>query len=87
MVFFLQTQAQQPTQNIRGTVLDKESQRSIPGANIVINPLNKGTSSDVEGNFELRDVPVGRHTLVVSFLGYEPYVLSNINLSSGKDNK
>lgn len=85
VVFFLQTQAQQPTQNIRGTVLDKESQRSIPGANIVINPLNKGTSSDVEGNFELRDVPVGRHTLVVSFLGYEPYVLSNINLSSGKE--
>lgn len=85
MVFFLQTQAQQPTQNIRGTVLDKESQRSIPGANIVINPLNKGTSSDLEGNFELRDVPVGRHTLVVSFLGYEPYVLSNINLSSGKE--
>lgn len=33
----------------------------------------------------MRDIPVGRHTLVVSFLGYEPYVLSNINLSSGKE--
>lgn len=85
VVFFLQTQAQQPTQSIRGTILDKESQRSIPGATIIINQLNKGTASDMEGAFELQAVPVGRHTLVVSFLGYEPYVLNNIILSSGKE--
>lgn len=86
LLFFCWTQwsnaqSQNLTQNIRGTVLDKETQRTIPGANIVISELNKGTTSDLEGVFELSEVPVGRHTIVVSYIGYEPYILSNIILS------
>lgn len=39
-------QSQNLTQNIRGIVLDKETQRSIPGANVVISQLNKGTTTN-----------------------------------------
>ena len=74
------------TQTIRGTVIDKQSQMSLPGATVVLlgaKPL-VGTTTDLNGNFELTDVAVGRHTLKVSFLGYLPAILPNVEVTSSK---
>lgn len=79
--------AQQPTSAIRGTVTDKQSQFTLPGVNIVLvgsDPLI-GTSTDMDGRFRLENVPIGRHVIQVSFLGYETTTLSNILVSSGKE--
>ncbi len=38
--------AQTPTQNLRGKVLDKETQQPIPAVSVIISPLNKGTTTD-----------------------------------------
>ncbi len=43
----------------------------VSGANIVIVELNRGTVSDKDGRFTISDVPVGKHEIVVSFIGYE----------------
>lgn len=75
------------TQTIRGTVTDRESEFTLPGANIVLlstDPV-KGTNTDVNGYFELKDVPVGRHTLKVTFLGYEEVILPNVLVGSAKE--
>jgi hypothetical protein len=44
-----------------------------------------GTTSDIEGNFRLEKVPVGRHDFQITFLGYEPMVLPQIAVTSGKE--
>ena len=75
------------TQTIRGVVIDKYSQATLPGATIVLldsNPII-GTVSDIDGNFALENIPVGRHGISVSFLGYNTATLSGLNLSSGKE--
>ncbi|MCF8372524.1 MAG: TonB-dependent receptor [Bacteroidales bacterium] len=75
------------TQTIRGTILDKHSQVTLPGASVVLlnsDPLI-GVSSDVDGKFRLENVPVGRHSLQFSFMGYEPVVINNVDLGSGKE--
>lgn len=72
---------------IRGKVTDKQSQIPIEGANIILIGIeNFGTITDVEGNFKLTNVPVGRQNIEVSFIGYESTFISEIEVTTGKDN-
>lgn len=79
--------AQQLTQTIRGTVVDKISQSPMPGAVVVLlgsTPL-KGTATDVNGQFSLKDIPVGRQSIKVTFMGYKEAIIPNIAVNSGKE--
>ena len=79
--------AQLLTQTIRGTVVDLVSQSPLPGANVVLlnsEPFN-GTATDMDGNFQLKHVPVGKQNLRITFLGYKEYILPNITVTSGKE--
>ncbi|MFM9984174.1 MAG: carboxypeptidase regulatory-like domain-containing protein [Flavobacteriales bacterium] len=75
------------TTTVRGTVVDKQSQYPIPGAVIVLKDSNpvKGTTSDLDGNFRLEGVPVGRITIEVNMVGYEPSTHPNLLVNSGKE--
>lgn len=75
------------TQNVQGVVTDKESQYPIPGAKVKVlgtEPIIQ-TRSDVDGNFTLNNVPVGRINIEISYSGYAPMVLNNLELTSGKE--
>jgi len=79
--------AQEITQTIRGTIVDKQSQYTLPGINIVLlgsDPLI-GTVTDIDGKFKITEVPIGRVGLQISFIGYKPIVLNNLVLSSAKE--
>jgi len=59
--------------NLTGTISDSESGRPLPSANIeVVDQEGLGTASRTNGSYRL-DLPAGRHTLRVSFLGYETF--------------
>lgn len=79
--------SQSLSQTIRGTIFDRESESTLPGANVVLLSVNpaKGVSSDMNGNFEITDVPIGRHALKITFLGYEEVVLPNVLVGSAKE--
>ncbi len=78
--------AQSPTQTIKGRVVDADSHISLPGVNVFIMESDppKGTITDVDGYFQLEDVPVGRYTIQLSFMGYEPAIYKEIAVGSGK---
>ncbi len=75
------------TQTIRGVVLDNDSKVSLPGANVLI--LNSspaiGTATDSDGKFMLKNVPLGRQSIQVSYIGYETVVVSNLILNSAQE--
>lgn len=76
----------QTVQTIRGTVTDVASGETIPTATIYIEDNKQlGTTSDADGNFIIKGVPVGRHTLRATFVGYEPVVIKEMLVSSGKE--
>jgi hypothetical protein len=73
-------------QVVRGTVVDHVSRQSLPGATIIVvgtDPLVGGTS-DENGNFKLTGVPLGQHTLRISFVGYKERTYSLV-VNSGKE--
>lgn len=77
--------AQQPTQTIRGTVIDEASSLPLGYVNIGLQNTTIGTITDSLGNFTLKNVPIGRYDIVVSYLGYEPVVMREIQVSSSKE--
>jgi len=75
------------TQTVRGTAIDKDSKMPIIGANIIVvdsDPI-LGASTDVNGNFEIKNVPVGRVNIQITAIGYEPQFLPNIIVESAKE--
>jgi len=79
--------AQQLYQTIQGRIVDRDSKVPIPYATIVIDQLQPtiGTVSDTLGYFTLNKVPIGRYNIKVSCLGYEPYVVPELLITSGKE--
>ncbi len=79
--------AQPITQTIRGTVVDMVTQSPLPGASVVITDAAEftGATTDVNGNFTLLNIPVGKHSLQITFLGYKERILPNVIVNSGKE--
>ncbi len=76
----------QATQNIRGQVCDVASGEPMVGVTITVeNGITMGAVSDIDGNFVVENVPVGRHSVRATFIGYEPVLLKEQLLSSGKE--
>ncbi len=75
------------TQTIKGTVLDQASEEPVIAANILIlnvEPL-LGTATEFDGSFRLDGVPVGRHSIRISCLGYEDAYIHELEVGSGKE--
>jgi hypothetical protein len=79
--------AQNASQTIKGTVIDKQSQETIPGVNISIIGLvpYKGATTDINGIFKITEVNPGRYDLKISFDGYKERIISNVVVTSGKE--
>ena len=55
---------------IRGKVIDKETQRPLIGANILVENYNLGAATDTNGEYKIDNMPVGSFTLRFSYVGY-----------------
>ncbi|HRG59185.1 MAG TPA: TonB-dependent receptor [Bacteroidia bacterium] len=77
----------QGTQNIRGKIVDDASKTPLPGVTILVldSTKNIATSTDIEGDYKISNVPLGRQTLKISFIGYEPVLLQNVMVTAGKE--
>ena len=79
-------QGQELTQTIRGTVTEEVSEFPLPGVNVYLlgtDPII-GASTNFDGTFNIKNVPVGRYDVKFTFIGYEPQTISNVLVHSGK---
>jgi len=74
--------AQGTTGTLAGTVTDATG-ASLPGATLTVQQSSKGTISDAQGKFEIRQVPAGSVTVVVSSMGYQGQS-QTVTLKSGE---
>ncbi len=78
----------QTTQTIRGEVVDKESRMTLPGVNVAIvldSATMIGGTTDAGGIYRLEKVPVGRHAITFTSIGYKPVQLRDIIVGSAKE--
>jgi hypothetical protein len=73
-------------QRLGGVVIDAESRSPLPGAYLQLETPSKIVivSADSAGQFRMM-APPGRHTLKISFIGYNTLIIKNIQIGSGKE--
>ncbi|HEY4800304.1 MAG TPA: carboxypeptidase-like regulatory domain-containing protein, partial [Bacteroidia bacterium] len=81
------TYAQNLTQTIRGKIIDKDAKAELPGVAVLLfNDSEKvaGAIADANGIFRMENIPVGRYSLKASYLGYQPYSIPDLIVTSAK---
>ncbi len=79
------------TQNLKGQVIDKGVRNELIGATVQVVPSNnmdaamKGAITDAAGKFRITNLPIGKYTVLVTYLGYRNAVMTNISLDAGKE--
>jgi hypothetical protein len=87
LVTYLQSEAQEYTQTIKGTVTNAETKVPVIGANVVIlgsDPM-VGAVTDEQGNFRIQHIRIGRRTLKITSIGYIDFQLNDLMVTSGKE--
>ncbi len=76
----------QMTQTIRGKVVDNESEFPLIGVNVIIKNSDPviGTATDNKGEFKLTNLPIGKYTLIISYLGYKTTLVRDLEITTGK---
>jgi hypothetical protein len=77
----------QSTQTVRGRVLDEVTKTPLIGVNITVLGTETllGSATDVDGFYRISNVPLGRQTLKVSYIGYEEQIIPNVIVTAGKE--
>lgn len=81
------SQATNFTQTIKGFVIDQASEEPVIAANVLVLGVEPalGAATEYDGSFRLDNVPVGRHSLRISCLGYEEAFVHELEVGSGKE--
>ena len=73
-------------QTVKGKVVDLESQFPLPGVNVkfIDGDFDKGVATTPNGTFKIENVPLGRHQIRFTFIGYKPLV-QTIVVNAGRE--
>ena len=69
---------------ILGKVVDATTNVPLPFASVVLQGQTSGTATDFEGAYRLEGVTAGVHNVVVSFLGYTPETVFEIETTPAR---
>jgi len=81
--FSIASIAQENAITIYGKVVDKLTKQPLPGANVLVVNTNFGASTDINGKFEIQNLPSGEYQIRASILGYRSVTKTDIMVMSG----
>jgi len=83
----LSISAQDITQNLRGSVVDADTKIPLIGCTVKVLDISEklfGAAVNASGEYAIRNIPIGKHEVEYSFVGYNP-VIRTVILTSGKE--
>lgn len=72
------------TASITGEIVDASTGKPVAQARVTLRDTPLRTSSGLDGQFALRPVAPGRHTVEVRRIGYEPFNLDGVTVAAGE---
>jgi len=73
------------TVRVYGSVKNALNNEPIPFANVVIDGTSKGTTTDIDGNFELLEIEPGLYNFKCSYIGFNTDLKTEIQLTPNKN--
>ena len=61
---------------ITGQVVDRKTGKPLTGASVFLANTTIGAMTNVDGRYQIKNVPSGTYSLVVSYIGYELHTIS-----------
>lgn len=86
ILVFTQNVFSQSNGSISGSIIDKLTQQSLPGTNVILEGTNKGTVADSNGIFRILDIALKTYNITFTRIGYKPETLYNITINAGNEN-
>ena len=87
LMLFLSSAIAQENATIFGKIVDSATNEELIGANILLEGTTIGAASDIEGNFNVRNVPAGKYTLIASMIGYSKLTVTQLEVKPGENKK
>jgi len=70
--------------SIFGKIVDSSTGEELIGANVFLTGTTIGAASDLNGNFNIANVPPATYTLVASMVGYTKLTVSQLEIKPGE---
>ncbi len=84
LLFFVSFISQAQNGIIRGEVFNQLTNEPIPFANVVIQGTTTGVVTDINGKFEFTALTPGLFNLEVSYVGYKPKVIFEVEVTNSR---
>ncbi|MBN1540678.1 carboxypeptidase-like regulatory domain-containing protein, partial [candidate division KSB1 bacterium] len=68
------------TGKIAGQVTDAQTGEVLPGVNVLIEGTTMGAATNLEGRYNILNVPPGSYSLRASMIGYSTYTVQNVRV-------
>ncbi len=75
------------TGKIAGTVVDAQTGEAVIGCNIIVEGTSMGAAADINGKYQITNVPVGKYNLVFSSIGYAKKTVTGVIINTDEVTK
>ncbi|MEL6617011.1 MAG: carboxypeptidase-like regulatory domain-containing protein, partial [Bacteroidota bacterium] len=69
---------------IAGTITDQETGETLIGATVLVIGTTRGAATDLDGQFEIRDLRAGDYNVRISYVGYQTTEFTGITVRNGE---
>jgi outer membrane receptor for ferrienterochelin and colicin len=74
---------EKPT-GLKGRVVDFETSQPLPGATVRVVQNDKAVLTNEQGFYEIRNLPAGKYTLLVSYVGYQETQITGVEVLNNR---
>ena len=86
LLFFVSASAiYAQTGTIKGTIVDAKTKEPLIGASVLVEGTTNGAAADLDGNFVINNVSAGTHSLIASYVAYQPVTKTGIAVETNRE--
>ncbi|RPH93319.1 TonB-dependent receptor, partial [candidate division KSB1 bacterium] len=84
MIFIHPAMAGESNGSLNGLIVEAETGEPLIGVNVMLQGTSLGAASDLDGRFQVRNIPAGTYDVAATAIGYAKLTVSHVVISGGK---